>query len=181
MQRPLHRPLHHSLHQHRHRTTACRIIAHQATPSNKSSDSQQHFSSDQRPIILYDGICNLCNGGVQFMLDWDKQGKCRFAALQSTAGRNLLQRSGRSPDDLSSIVFVTPTTSYIKSEAILRIALELEPPFPLLAATAQRLVPLPLRDWVYDRIANNRYSFFGKAQECRLGWGDDGCADRFIT
>ena len=63
------------------------------------------FETDDRPIILYDGICNLCNGGVNFMLDWDspneKRGNFRFAALQSEVGKALLQRSGRRPDDVS--------------------------------------------------------------------------------
>jgi hypothetical protein len=63
------------------------------------------FETDDRPIILYDGICNLCNGGVNFMLDWDspneERGNFRFAALQSEVGKALLQRSGRRPDDVS--------------------------------------------------------------------------------
>jgi hypothetical protein len=64
------------------------------------------FETDKRPIILYDGICNLCNGGVNFMLDWDspneERGNFRFAALQSEVGKALLQRSGRRPDDVST-------------------------------------------------------------------------------
>jgi hypothetical protein len=63
------------------------------------------FETDDRPIILYDGICNLCNGGVNFMLDWDSpnedRGNFRFAALQSEVGKALLQRSGRRSDDVS--------------------------------------------------------------------------------
>jgi predicted DCC family thiol-disulfide oxidoreductase YuxK len=74
----------------------------------------EYFQADSRPVILFDGVCNLCNGGVNFMLDWDRRGEFRLAALQSPAGRKLLQRSGRSPDDISSIVLVrvhscTPT------------------------------------------------------------------------
>jgi len=64
------------------------------------------FETDERPIILYDGVCNLCNGGVNFMLDWDspneERGNFRFAALQSEVGKALLQRSGRRPDDIST-------------------------------------------------------------------------------
>jgi len=64
------------------------------------------FGTDQRPVILYDGVCNLCNGAVNFMLDWDTSARFRLAALQSPAGRRLLARCGRSPDDISSIVLV---------------------------------------------------------------------------
>lgn len=156
---------------------------------NKVSDQDQTLSisdlgahyftqQDNRPIILFDGVCNLCNNGVKFMLDNDRQARCRFAALQSHAGATLLRRAGRSPDDISSIVFVEEDQSHIKSEAILRIAQCLDSPFPLLASLGL-LVPLQLRDFVYDIIANNRYQLLGKSDMCRMK--DDKFADRFIT
>ena len=111
------------------------------------------------------------------MLDWDTQGKCRFAALQSPAGRALLERSGRSPEDISSIVLVEYSESYVKSEAILRIAQRLDIPFALLA-TLGLLVPLPILNGVYDQVATNRYSFFGQSNECRLS--DDRFNERFV-
>lgn len=101
------------------------------------------------------------------MLDWDPQGAFRLAALQSPAGRALLQRCGRSPDDISSIVLVEKDRCYIKSEAILRIGARLGTPLPVMAAPAF-FVPLRLRDTFYDLIANNRYSFFGKTEACRM-------------
>ncbi|CAI5942605.1 unnamed protein product, partial [Closterium sp. NIES-65] len=119
-----------------------------------------HFATDDRPIVLYDGVCNMCNGGVNFALDADPQGRLRFAALQSEAGRALLARSGRSPDDISSIVLVERDGAYIKSDAVLRIARLLDLPYPPLAFLAA-LAPKPLRDVVYDGIANNRYSILG--------------------
>jgi predicted DCC family thiol-disulfide oxidoreductase YuxK len=92
-----------------------------------------------------------CNGGVNTALKFDKNGELRFAALQSDAGRTLLQRSGRNPDDISSIVLVEESGSFIKSEAILRIAKYLQIPFPVLAQLA---LPLPtfIRDGVYDQV-----------------------------
>jgi predicted DCC family thiol-disulfide oxidoreductase YuxK len=111
------------------------------------------------------------------MLDWDKAGVYRFAALQSPAGRALLQRSNRSPDDISSIVLVEENISYIKSEAILRIALRLGIPFPILASLGL-LFPRGFRDFTYDQIADNRYNFFGKSGECRLS--DNRFAERFV-
>lgn len=133
--------------------------------------------SDNRPVVLFDGVCNLCNGGVNFVLDWDVAGKLRLAALQSEAGKLLLERSGRRPDDISSIVLVEQNEAFTKSEAVLKIAEYLSVPFPLLA---QFFFPLPLliRDTVYDQVATNRYSFFGKTAECRLS--DKRFDDRFI-
>lgn len=96
-----------------------------------------------------------CNGGVNFMLAVDPQGVYRFAALQSEAGRRLLQRSGRSPDDISSIILVEPQGSYVKSAAILRIASRLRLPLPLLAAGLD-LFPKDFKDAVYDQVKAGR-------------------------
>ncbi|GIL44816.1 hypothetical protein Vafri_2287 [Volvox africanus] len=146
-----------------------------ATPATVRDD----FAVDQRPIILFDGVCNLCNGGVNFMLDNDPNGVFRLAALQSQAGRRLLTRCGRSPNDISSIVLVEKDRHFIRSEAILRIGAALRVPLPLLAALGFP-VPLPLRDAFYDAIANNRYSFFGRTDTCRLRDAGN-FADRFIV
>lgn len=115
------------------------------------------------------------------MLQLDPGGIFRFAALQSAAGKTLLQRSGRAPDDISSIVLVEENASYIKSEAILRIAQRLKiplVPFPLLAAAGLG-VPKGFRDFVYDQVADNRYDLLGKRTACRLS--DDRFADRFLV
>lgn len=74
----------------------------------------QYFQGDRRPVILFDGVCNLCNGGVNFMLDFDTEGVYRMAALQSTAGRELLPCCGRNSDDISSIVLVEPEGCFTK-------------------------------------------------------------------
>lgn len=87
----------------RHRST---VTASQPAASATSSATEagvDYFADDKRPVILFDGVCNMCNAGVNFVLDWDPEGKVRMAALQSEAGRALLQRSGRSADDISSI------------------------------------------------------------------------------
>eukprot|EP00897_Mesotaenium_endlicherianum_P007856 jgi/Mesen1/7099/ME000369S06420 len=93
------------------RTTARGAVAAAASSFDTSRTdmiraSDSYFQSDTRPIILFDGVCNLCNGGVGFVLDNDREGKLRMAALQSEAGRALLARCGRSPDDITSIVLV---------------------------------------------------------------------------
>ncbi|XP_031505531.1 DCC family protein At1g52590, chloroplastic isoform X1 [Nymphaea colorata] len=125
------------------------------------------FESDTRPIMLFDGVCNLCNGGVKFVRDNDHNRRIRYEALQSESGRKLLQRSGRSPDDISSVVLVEKDRSYIKSEAVLKIMEYLDMPFPQLSLFI-KLIPLFMRDTVYDTVANNRYAFFGRSDACEI-------------
>ncbi|KAJ6688975.1 hypothetical protein OIU85_005400 [Salix viminalis] len=113
------------------------------------------------------GVCNLCNGGVRFVRDNDRNRRIRYEALQSKAGRKLLRRSGRAPDDISSVVLVERDRSHIKSEAVLKIMEYIDLPFPQLAFFLQ-FVPLFLRDFVYDNVANNRYTIFGRSESCEI-------------
>ncbi|XP_019170341.1 PREDICTED: DCC family protein At1g52590, chloroplastic [Ipomoea nil] len=125
------------------------------------------FEADTRPIMLFDGVCNLCNGGVKFVRDNDSRRRIRFEALQSEAGKKLLRRSGRAPDDISSVVLVEKERSYVKSEAVLRIMQYINLPFPQLSFFFQ-FVPLFVRDFAYDNVANNRYAFFGRSDSCEI-------------
>ncbi|CAN6456017.1 unnamed protein product [Victoria cruziana] len=125
------------------------------------------FDSDTRPIMLFDGVCNLCNGGVKFVRDNDQNRRIRYEALQSESGRKLLQRSGRSPDDISSVVLVEKDGSYIKSEAVLKIMEYLDLPFSNWLFFV-KLIPLFMRDTVYDTVANNRYLIFGRSDACEI-------------
>ncbi|XP_021731846.1 DCC family protein At1g52590, chloroplastic isoform X1 [Chenopodium quinoa] len=125
------------------------------------------FDKDSRPIMLYDGVCNLCNGGVKFVRDNDRNRNIRYEALQSESGKMLLRRSGRNPDDISSVVLVEKERSYIKSEAVLKIMEYINLPFPQLALFLN-LVPLFIRDFAYDNVANNRYNIFGKSESCEI-------------
>ena len=151
--------------------------------------AEKVFATDDRPIILYDGICNLCNGGVNFMLDWDspneERGNFRFAALQSDVGHALLTRSGRKPTDCNSIILALKDGStYAKGDAVFRIGqgigrgTVLDPFAPIAARVASAVVPSVLRDALYDFVAVNRYNWFGEAPECRL-W-DDRFDERFV-
>ncbi|KAK9807843.1 hypothetical protein WJX72_011030 [[Myrmecia] bisecta] len=147
----------------------------QATTSRATQ--RDYFATDRRPVVLFDGVCNICNGGVDSLLKFDKEGKHRMAALQSTPGKQLLQQSGRAPDDISSIVLVEEGRHYVKSDAILRIGRSLNPAFFVLA-NAALAVPKVIRDTVYDQVANNRYNLLGKRDTCRLA--DDAFRERFI-
>lgn len=130
--------------------------------------AKETFSTDKRPVILFDGVCNLCNGGVNFALDNDSVGEFRFASLQSQIGKSLLIRSGKEENDISSIVLVTADTAYFKSDAVLRIAQKLDGSVALpIAGTVGQFVPNFVRNKVYDLVANNRYRF-GEADSCRV-------------
>jgi predicted DCC family thiol-disulfide oxidoreductase YuxK len=113
-------------------------------------------------IVLFDGVCNLCNGLVQFILARDPEGRFRFASLQSDAARRLL--NGNPPAE--TMVLIEQGTTYLKSAAALRIARGLRFPWPLLCGLL--IVPRPLRDIVYDWVARHRYAWFGKRESCML-------------
>eukprot|EP00904_Undaria_pinnatifida_P009343 jgi/Undpi1/5539/HiC_scaffold_2.g00816.m1 len=136
------------------------------------------FGEDKRPVLLYDGVCNMCNGFVNRFLDIDKEEKFRFSALQSETGRSLLALSGRSPEDISSIVLVEANgDAHIQSDALLRMGRILGGPVGMLLSPGVA-VPKFVRNRMYDVVADNRYSFLGKREDCRCS--DDRYADRFI-
>lgn len=129
------------------------------------------------PIVLFDGVCNLCNGSVQFLIKRDRQARLRFASLQSDTGQKLQADLGMDPQALDSVVLVEGDRWYKESDAALRIARNLPGPWKLLAAF--RIVPRPLRDAVYRLIARNRYRWFGKAETCWLPTPE--LRSRFLT
>jgi len=119
-----------------------------------------------RPTILFDGVCNLCNRSVRFVVARDPNERFAFAPLQSGKGRELLTRVGLAADALTSIVLVEEDRAFEKSDAVLRILAGLSGLWPLLSLL--RVVPRKLRDAVYDWIAANRYRWFGQCAECPL-------------
>lgn len=155
--------------------------------------------SDSRPVILFDGVCNLCHGGVNFVLDTDNtpDGALRFAALQSELGKTLLEKAGKRRDDISSIVLVEKCEGqsnnnnnnnelkfYFKSDAVLRIGAKLGNfygiPLSPFAKVANAFVPTFIRDTVYTAVASNRYNLLGKKDECRFD-ADGKFDERFLT
>lgn len=118
------------------------------------------------PIVLFDGVCNLCSGSVQFLLKRDPEGRFRFASLQSDAGRRLMAEHGLDVEALNSVVLIEGGRAWQESSAALRIARHLPGAWKLLRVFAA--VPRPLRDAVYRWIARNRYRWFGKAETCWL-------------
>jgi predicted DCC family thiol-disulfide oxidoreductase YuxK len=128
-------------------------------------------------VVLFDGVCNLCNGWVRFVVRRDRRRRFCFASLQSTFGAEVLRRHGLPNDYLGSILFLENGVLFAKSDAVLRIARGLRWPWPLLSIFL--VVPRSVRDVVYDWVARNRYRWFGKRETCMLPSTED--AGRFLT
>jgi len=129
-----------------------------------------------KALVLFDGVCGLCNKFVQFVLNHDSQGRFHFASLQSDLARELLARHGKNPELLKTVYLViNPGTSdeklYSKSAAALRIFGELEGPTKALKVFL--IVPAPLRNVGYDLVAAVRYKIFGKSDTCPLPKASD--------
>ena len=132
--------------------------------------------SDDHPILLFDGVCNLCNGSIQFIIPRDPAGELRFAPLQSDLGQTVRESTGLSTDDLETVVLVDDGMAYTKSDAAIRVGEHLGGVYRLLSLG--RLLPRSFRDRIYDVVAENRYDWFGKKDQCMVP--DDDVSDRFI-
>lgn len=131
----------------------------------------------QQPVVIFDGVCGLCNRSVDFIMKYDRQQQFVFAPNQSEAAQKLLQAGGIDAFDVDTIYLYDNETFYKKSTAALRIASTL--PWPWKAASVARLVPAPARDKVYELVAENRYRWFGKRETCRIPTPDE--RSRFLS
>ena len=119
------------------------------------------------PVLLFDGVCNLCNGLVRFVVRFDHEGTFRFAPLQSPVGQALLERHDLDTRDFDTMVLVEPDGEVAtKSTAALRIFRRLDGPWPLFWPLVY--LPRGLRDAVYGVVSRNRYRVFGKKEECPI-------------
>jgi len=132
--------------------------------------------SDDHPVLLFDGVCNLCNGAIQFVIPRDPDGVLRFAPLQSDLGITVRASAGLSTDDLETVVLVDDGKAYTKSDAAIRVGEHLGGVYRLLSLG--RLVPRGLRDRIYDFVAENRYDWFGKKDQCMIP--DEDVSSRFL-
>jgi predicted DCC family thiol-disulfide oxidoreductase YuxK len=122
-------------------------------------------------LLLYDGVCGLCNGTVQFVLPRDKSQAFDLAPLQSATGREWMQRFGRNPDELDTFAVVTNYASaspalLTKARAALFVASSIG--FPWRVLTAARIVPTFVLNSMYDFVARRRYGWFGQSEVCML-------------
>ena len=126
----------------------------------------QDLPKDKK-IILFDGICNLCNSSVQYVIEHDKKDIFRFVSLQSELGQKIVKHIGINPIHIDSIVLYEPGISYYyKSTAALEIAKGLSGVFTLAAFFV--ILPTGVRDFVYDYVAKNRYKWYGKKENCMI-------------
>ena len=121
---------------------------------------------NKHKIILFDGVCNLCNASVNFVIKRDKNDIFRFAALQSVFGKELALKFSIDPNETDSIILIDVDKCYVKSTAALHIAKSLSGGYPLLFGFM--IVPNFIRNWIYDFVAKNRYKWYGKKESCMI-------------
>ena len=121
---------------------------------------------NRHKIILFDGVCNLCNDSVKFIIKHDTKDVFRFTALQSTVGMVMVTKHGIDTSKTDSILLIDQDKIYAKSTAALKIARHLSGGYPLLYGFM--IVPNFIRNWVYDIIAKNRYKWFGRKDSCMV-------------
>ena len=122
-------------------------------------------------IVLFDGVCNLCSGAVQFILKHEKNDTLKFASLQSDIGKDILEHYHIDPKRTDSIVYVENESAYVKSKAVLKIAHHLKYPYRIFSFFG--FIPAFIANWKYDLVARYRYKLFGRKDECWLphpGW-----------
>jgi predicted DCC family thiol-disulfide oxidoreductase YuxK len=119
-----------------------------------------------QPVILFDGVCVMCNGIARFVATRDERKFFRIEFLQSPTGQSILQEYHLSAGTFDTLYLIQEGHAYARSEAVIRIVKQLRPPWPLLGAIA--LLPLPIRDCLYKIVAQYRYKIFGKIAMCPL-------------
>lgn len=129
--------------------------------------------TNEGPILLFDGVCNLCSGSVQFVLKRNRKGNVRFASLQSDFGKEILKKSNLPHTYLNSLVLIENGKTFVKSDAALRLAKHLDGIWKM--GSIFLLIPKFIRNPIYDWIARNRYTWFGEKETCWIPeqkWND---------
>lgn len=121
---------------------------------------------DQHPIVLFDGVCNLCNAFVQFIIQRDPDAVFRFSPLQSEIGQSLLKEAGLPTSELSTVILYNKGVFYTHSDVALQVVRHLPGFWSLLYSL--RIIPKSIRDVIYDWVAQNRYRWFGKQESCMM-------------
>ena len=137
-----------------------------ATDTQSDSNAKLTSVPTDKSILLFDGVCNLCNGFVQFVIKRDPQAIFRFAALQSEAGQTLLQKANMPTKELSTVVLYENGKFYTHSDVPLRVVRKFGGAWPLLYGFV--IIPKFIRDGIYNWIARNRYRWFGKRESCMI-------------
>ncbi|HED54653.1 MAG TPA: thiol-disulfide oxidoreductase DCC family protein [Phycisphaerales bacterium] len=129
------------------------------------------------PTVYFDGVCNLCNGLVTFVIPRDRLGTIRFVSLQSELGQRTLEQAGMDNRNLETILFRDQDRLLTKSTAVLRMLRYLKKPWSFGAVLL--ILPRPIRDWCYDFVAARRYRWFGRRDSCLMPTPE--LRDRFLS
>jgi predicted DCC family thiol-disulfide oxidoreductase YuxK len=117
-------------------------------------------------VVFFDGVCNFCAASAQFIIRHDQQGVIRFAPIQSPLGQETYRRHGLDPANLDTFMFLTGGRALLRSDAAIEVAVRFGGLWKL--ARVFKLVPRPLRDWVYGIVARHRYQWFGRTKACMV-------------
>lgn len=131
----------------------------------------------QDKVILFDGVCKLCNAWSRFIIKYDKQQIFKLCSVQSDEGQQILSYFGFRNDFYESMLVVEGSQCFDRSDGFFKVMSKLGYPYKILCIF--RIVPKVILDWVYDRIALNRYSLFGKYDACVMPSGDH--KDRYLN
>ncbi|MBL0308604.1 MAG: DUF393 domain-containing protein [Bacteroidetes bacterium] len=127
-------------------------------------------------VVLFDGVCNLCNGYVNWVIDHDKSRQVKFASLQSGYGQAVIERFNIHDQYLNTIIYLDGDKIYFRSEAVLRTLKQMGGIYSL--AFGFMIIPAFLRNWVYNTVAKYRYRWFGEREVCRIPTPE--LKDRFV-
>ena len=133
-----------------------------------ASDSRTNFAPQtvegvESGLVLFDGVCVLCSGWVRFIIERDSEARFRFASVQGTFGANIARRLGIDPANPATNSVVIDGVAYFKSDSALAVLSHL-PRWRW--ARVLKVIPRAVRDWIYDRVARNRYRLFGRTSHC---------------
>jgi predicted DCC family thiol-disulfide oxidoreductase YuxK len=127
-------------------------------------------------VILFDGVCKLCNAWCRFIIKYDNQKRFKLCSVQSPEGQKILEYFNMPTDHFDTMLYVEGKLSFDKSDAFLNIVNRLGYPWRILLVF--KIIPKGIRNWLYDRIALNRYSLFGKYDSCLIPTKEND--DRFL-
>lgn len=130
------------------------------------SDQLPPNISEVDKVILFDGVCKLCNAWSNFIIAHDKQRVFKLCSVQSAEGQAILKHFGFSTDQYETMLYVQGDECFVQSDAFFQVIAKLG--FPWKVACLFWIIPRPIRNWMYDRIALNRYKLFGKYDYCQL-------------
>ena len=128
--------------------------------------SSERLGITMSALMIFDGVCNLCSSSVEFILKHEAKPELQFASVQSVLGSSKLRELGFDPANVKTFVVVENERAFVRSEAAIRVTCYLRWPWRWLSIV--RIVPRPIRDRAYDLVANNRYRWFGRMNNCMV-------------